>query len=135
MLSNQEEQTICCFGLFTAKVWTPEEIETSTYDNDHCVRFIAENGKNHSSYDGLNEYMMLNECMMVTSHSERLSKDRFMLHKVSYDDHFSIVLIYKKDKTTKKYVLDDGTVYVDDLQFKIKEQIVDSDDIIYVIYA
>jgi hypothetical protein len=124
MLSEKEEQTTCCFGLFTEKVWTLEEIEHSTYDNDHDVKFISEDGNNHL-YDGSQ--------MTVTSQSKRLSKERYLLHKVSYDNNFSIILIYKKDKNSKKFVLEDGTVYVDELQFKIKEQIVDKYDITYVL--
>ena len=136
--NNEQEQTICCMGLFAEKVWTTEEIEESMYENDHDVNFTTVTMVHtecvHSHM--LDKFKSLSPTTVISRYS-KLDKDRFMIRKVSCNKEFSIVLIYKKNKEDNTSFLEDGTVYIADLRFKIKEYIIGSEypEITYVLYV
>jgi hypothetical protein len=108
---NDDVETCC--NLFTWKVWTLDEIETSMDNNDQYVNFRAE---------GTDKFFQPPPTLFYSSSYALGNSGCFLVKKISSNGNCSILLTYKN--VDGKRVLLNGSVLLDDLQFKVKEFIV-----------
>lgn len=113
MESIEDESEICCFGLFTSKPQTLDEMEWLTHDNDNYIKFKLQ-GISSSLVETLNG--------VFYSSSYTLGKDCLLVKKVSQNSNCSIVLIYKNDYG--KLLLIEGTMIYKNNKFNVKKFIV-----------
>ncbi len=112
MMQPIEEPEMCCFGLFTYKPRTYDEMEWLSNDNDNYVKFKIKNSTQDLTHLNGEFY----------SSSESLGKNHLLVRKVSPTKNCSIVLIYKDNDG--KLVLIEGTVITEQYKFKVKEFII-----------